>query len=212
MLQFQPFSSVVDGTFWHRLSKNKLDFYQLDDSQQHITAYYTYPMKSASAARLNVSSESFDNTPRSHSISMPGILLNKNTIEDFKSADMNELLKQAATDIYNDIHTLAALENPQLLNRFLLLTFADLKKHLFYYWFCFPCLLPQDHFTIVQKIELHDYFIPEQMQVIHELPTKDAFFLMKKEENKLLTADLKDIETFFTNTSDKVFFRIIFTQ
>jgi ubiquitin-like modifier-activating enzyme ATG7 len=32
----------------------------------------------------------------------------------------------------------SAIEKPELLNEFLLLTFADLKKYKFFYWFAFP--------------------------------------------------------------------------
>jgi ubiquitin-like modifier-activating enzyme ATG7 len=38
-----------------------------------------------------------------------------------------------------------ALADPSLLNAFALITYADLKKYHFYYWFAFPTLLEPPH-------------------------------------------------------------------
>ena len=39
-VQFAPFSSAVDAAFWHRLTKNKLEVYQLDDKPKTLQGYY----------------------------------------------------------------------------------------------------------------------------------------------------------------------------
>ena len=69
---------------------------------------------------------------------VPGTLRNANTLEDFKEWDKAKLLEQAGQQIASDIASGAVLEKPELLCRFLLLTFADLKTHKYYYWFAFP--------------------------------------------------------------------------
>lgn len=39
-IQFAPFGSAVDAAFWHRLTQNKLEVYQLDDKAKPLQGYY----------------------------------------------------------------------------------------------------------------------------------------------------------------------------
>ena len=39
-VQFAPYSSAVDAAFWHRLTENKLEIYQLDDKPKPLQGYY----------------------------------------------------------------------------------------------------------------------------------------------------------------------------
>ena len=39
-LQFAPFSSFLDGGFWHQLCNNKLNVYGLDDTAKPLFASY----------------------------------------------------------------------------------------------------------------------------------------------------------------------------
>ena len=39
-VQFAPYSSAVDAAFWHRLTQNKLEVYQLDDKPKPLRGYY----------------------------------------------------------------------------------------------------------------------------------------------------------------------------
>ena len=64
----------------------------------------------------------------------PGTLLNANTLDDFKEWDKNALLERTAATIWDDMRSGACWEQPELLGRFLLISFADLKTHRFYYW------------------------------------------------------------------------------
>lgn len=40
-LQFAPFSSCVDGGFWHKLTQLKLDVFQLDQTPKALNGFYT---------------------------------------------------------------------------------------------------------------------------------------------------------------------------
>ena len=40
VLQYVPFSSMVEPGFWHKLSENKLNVYGLDDKPRQIKGFY----------------------------------------------------------------------------------------------------------------------------------------------------------------------------
>jgi ubiquitin-like modifier-activating enzyme ATG7 len=66
-LQFEPWSSAVDATFWFELSRKKLNELRLDDSSLSVKGYYVpgFLIKNGmtSPSRLFVTSESFYSEP-----------------------------------------------------------------------------------------------------------------------------------------------------
>ncbi|MED6253213.1 Autophagy protein 7, partial [Ataeniobius toweri] len=91
------------------------------------------------------------------------MLYNTNTLDAFKATDKKALLEKEAKEIWDAIQTGAALKNPSILCRFILLTFADLKKYHFYYWFCFPALCFPDGLKMIQPpVSLEQVFSPRQ--------------------------------------------------
>eukprot|EP00850_Spirogloea_muscicola_P002664 SM000010S04302 [mRNA] locus=s10:828104:832287:+ [translate_table: standard] len=97
----------------------------------------------------------------------PGSLHNTNTLEGFRGADRAALLRAAAEQIWADIQSGAAEDRPSLLLRFLLLSFADLKKWCFYYWFAFPALaLPTPAVAAGPPVPASQAFSPDEAATV----------------------------------------------
>lgn len=73
----------------------------------------------------------------------PGFITNLNTIEEFKALDKSQFLKSSGESILQSIENKEVLKNPSLLNQFDVISFADLKKFKFFYWFAFPSIHSQ---------------------------------------------------------------------
>ncbi len=66
---------------------------------------------------------------------LPGTLHNLNSIDRFKVFDKQAAQQATAMQIWQDILSGEAEAHPQLLHRFLLFTFADLKLFKYHYWY-----------------------------------------------------------------------------
>ncbi|XP_054553729.1 ubiquitin-like modifier-activating enzyme ATG7 isoform X2 [Talpa occidentalis] len=215
-LQFAPFNSALDVGFWHELTQKKLNEYRLDEAPKDIKGYYYNGDSAGLPARLTLEFSAFDMgapTP-AHCCPAVGTLYNTNTLEAFKAADKKLLLEQAANEIWESIKSGAALENPVLLNKFLLLTFADLKKYHFYYWFCCPALCLPESIPLIQgPVGLQQRFSPKQIQALEgaydDLCQKEGvpalpYFLIKYDDNVVLVSLLKHYSDFFQGQRTKI--------
>ncbi|KAI9287037.1 hypothetical protein BC943DRAFT_320536 [Umbelopsis sp. AD052] len=167
IVQFAPFQSAVEAPFWHALAKKKLDIFQLSDDDQAIIGFYSSGQSVRDATtgrsveippRLSVSNESLESSPHEalqnlqvNNFPAPGNLKNTNTIEDFKNADKKAILNIASDKVWQAIVSGESDTCPMQLVNFTILTYADLKKHKFYYWFSFPALLPSSPWTFVNE-------------------------------------------------------------
>uniref|UniRef100_A0A3P9MJY3 Ubiquitin-like modifier-activating enzyme ATG7 n=1 Tax=Oryzias latipes TaxID=8090 RepID=A0A3P9MJY3_ORYLA len=167
-LQFAPFSSALEAGFWHQLTQKKLNDYKLDESPKCIKGYYYNGDPVGLPTRLTLEFSAFDVDAVTPARCCPavGTLYNTNTLDAFKNIDKRALLEKEAKEMWNAICSGAALKEQSLLSRFILLTFADLKKYHFYYWFCFPALCFPEGIKIIQQSSLLEaVFSPKQVTV-----------------------------------------------
>nr|XP_015814561.2 ubiquitin-like modifier-activating enzyme ATG7 [Nothobranchius furzeri]XP_015814562.2 ubiquitin-like modifier-activating enzyme ATG7 [Nothobranchius furzeri]XP_015814563.2 ubiquitin-like modifier-activating enzyme ATG7 [Nothobranchius furzeri] len=211
-LQFAPFSSSLEAGFWHQLTQKKLSDYRLDESPKCIKGYYYNGDPDSLPTRLTLEFSAFDAdgpTP-ARCCPAPGTLYNTNTLDAFKATDKKALLEKEAKEIWDAIQSGAALKKPSILSKFILLTFADLKKYHFYYWFCFPALCFPEGIKIIRPpVNLENVFSAVQIAALQEAydglcikrrTTVAPYFIMKYTEDTVDLALLEDWETFFTDT------------
>ncbi|OWZ09410.1 Gsa7p/Apg7p enzyme activating protein [Phytophthora megakarya] len=157
VLKFQPWNSAPDVSFWQTLTSLKLDKFQLDDQVQEIAGYFTPGRSVNIPARFTLDDSAFpsaegvqdsrDTDRARYEWQAPGLLLNTNTLEAFKKLDKAKLLRSAGDKILDLIlDEEGGSFSINHLNSFVLITFADLKKHSFLYWFGFPALSPPASF------------------------------------------------------------------
>uniref|UniRef100_A0A8C9UXB8 Ubiquitin-like modifier-activating enzyme ATG7 n=1 Tax=Scleropages formosus TaxID=113540 RepID=A0A8C9UXB8_SCLFO len=208
-LQFAPFCSALEAGFWHQLTQRKLNEYRLDESPKSIKGYYYNGDPVGLPTRLTLEFSAFDVKGPTPARCCPavGTLYNTNTFEAFKSCDKKALLEAAASEIWEAIKSEKSLEDPSVLCRFILLTFADLKKYRFFYWFCFPALCFSEGIRILQPpISLEERFSPTQIEALQgsydELcqrsgTTAVPYFLVKYTEDTVQLAPLHSWRDFF---------------
>ncbi|XP_006463040.1 hypothetical protein AGABI2DRAFT_194065, partial [Agaricus bisporus var. bisporus H97] len=154
MLQFVPFASLVQPAFWHALADVKIDQLRLSDAPIDIAATYAVGRSITDretgqaidlGCTLSVGPDSFHPRPLPSAVVAPGVLKNFNTIEDFRAADKTALFNAHADKIWTHI---LATRDTTLLNSFLLISFADLKRYKYYYWFAFPAFVAKPAWTL----------------------------------------------------------------
>ncbi|KAJ1923889.1 Autophagy protein 7 [Tieghemiomyces parasiticus] len=183
-LQFEPYLTNVDVSFWQRLTELKLDVYKLSDAAVSVHGAYqagrqfstttqttapasseTSPPGERSSLRalpstIRLSADAFDSPTTSAplsgnpglTVSLMGQLYNANTIEDFVAMNRAARLQQAGNRLWLDITQGQCWTRPQLLNPFVMLSFADLKKYRYYYRCAFPAIPSRAPPTLVGSV------------------------------------------------------------
>ncbi|XP_077252200.1 thiF family protein [Tasmannia lanceolata] len=216
VLQFATFQSAVDEGFWRRLSALKLDKLQLDQSPISITGFYAPCSHAQVSNHLTLLAESLPTDPVEQSSSLevshgnrnrcpvPGILYNTNTLESFHALDKQSLLKMEAKKIWEDICSGKAENESAVLSRFLVISFADLKKWSFRYWFAFPALVLDPPAMLLDMRPASQWFSLEEGESISaacnewrksSITADVPFFLISISSNSIATVrPLRDWE------------------
>ncbi|KAG9126192.1 Autophagy protein 7 [Ceratobasidium sp. 392] len=159
VIQFTPLSSLVQPAFWHDLVRLKIDVLKLSSESQVVTASYSAGKSIvdretgqdvALGCQFVLGGDGLNQQPSvpAHAVGVNGTLKNYNTVEDFKAADKSALFNELADELWTNMHSETGLTDLSYLNKFLVLTFADLKKYKFFYWFAFPAFVAKPAWEI----------------------------------------------------------------
>ncbi|XP_047255790.1 ubiquitin-like modifier-activating enzyme atg7 isoform X1 [Capsicum annuum] len=228
ILQFAPFQSSVDEGFWHKLSSLKLNKLRLDESPIPITGFYapcSHPQVSNHLTLLAESLPAESDEEQSSLLAsqgnrnrcpVPSILLNTNTLESFYALDKQSLLKAEAKKVWDDIYSGKVEEDGSVLLRFLVISFADLKKWSFHYWFAFPALVLDPPATLVNLKPALQCFTSEEAESLsracNEWRSKSStadipFFLVTISSNSSVTLrNIRELEACQNNGQKQVIF------
>lgn len=171
-MQYVPFASDIEIPFYASLAQYKIDHAQLDDSPIPITGLYEirpndpkeYSCRMqihgdalAMSASATAPSETttvaapIPTIPPGYCLA-PGTIRNLNTIESYRALSRPDLLRETAAQVWSAICSKAIYRNPSILCTFTVISFADLKKYRFSYWFAFPALMLEPPFVPISPI------------------------------------------------------------
>ncbi|OAX85200.1 ubiquitin-like modifier-activating enzyme ATG7 [Emergomyces africanus] len=142
-MQYTPFASDIELPFYTSLASLKVNHDKLDDSARKLLGLYE--IRSAdrpeASCRMQIHGTALtrDEVPAGY-YRAEGMIKNVNTIEEYRNADKNALLFQTGKTIWDAINDGTIYSCPSLLVSFVALSFADLKKYKFSYWFAFPAI------------------------------------------------------------------------
>jgi ubiquitin-like modifier-activating enzyme ATG7 len=173
VLQFVPFASQIPSSFWASLAKIKVDRLQLSQESIQVLGRYSPGRNVVDRATgeevplpvgLHIDGEALQGSESGSSgraevgavseslfVELAGHLTNFNTIEDFKKADKGAILTGLGEELLRIIES-----DPEPLtkiNTFTVLSFADLKKFKFIYWFAYPALLAKPSWQVCSDWE-----------------------------------------------------------
>ncbi|THH32938.1 hypothetical protein EUX98_g1274 [Antrodiella citrinella] len=207
IVQFAPFASLADPNFWHALTNLKIDVLRLDDHTVPLSASYTSGRsivdretgnEIALGCNITVGGEAFRDQPQlpANSVAAHGVFKNFNTIEEFKATDKTALFNQQADEIWESI----TKGSTDLLTRFLLITYADLKKYKYYFWFSFPAFVSKPAWETDGDWEnasqsFSDATLTAVHSSLHQHPR--SFFLVRTTNDTHEVASVEEYATFF---------------
>ncbi|KIW14585.1 E1-like protein-activating enzyme Gsa7p/Apg7p [Exophiala spinifera] len=152
-MQYVPFASDIEIAFYASLASHKINHDKLDDSARKVLGLYEIrPADSKEhSCRMQVHANALtsDEVPPGY-YRGEGMIKNVNTIEEYRNIDKPQMIQKAGKTIWDAINDGTIYSCPSLLASFLILSFADLKKYKFNYWFAFPALVMDPPWTPVE--------------------------------------------------------------
>ncbi|PYH90534.1 ubiquitin activating E1 enzyme-like protein [Aspergillus ellipticus CBS 707.79] len=142
-MRYTPFASDIELPFYTALATVKINHDKLDDTARKVLGLYEIrsvdPPNASCRMQIHGNALTSDETPAGY-YRAEGMIKNVNTMEQYTNIDKMHMLQQSAKTLWDAICDGTIYSCPALLSSFIILSYADLKKYRFYYWFAFPAL------------------------------------------------------------------------
>ncbi|KAJ5590094.1 Ubiquitin-like modifier-activating enzyme atg7 [Penicillium hetheringtonii] len=142
-MQYAPFASDIELPFYTALASHKINHDKLDDYARPVLGLYEIRSTDSDNAscRIQIHGNSLacQEAPAGY-YRAEGMIKNVNTIEEYRNMDKPQMIIQSGRTIWDAINDGTIYSCPSLLSSFIILSFADLKKYKFSYWFAFPAI------------------------------------------------------------------------
>ena len=164
-MQYVPFVSDIEMPFYSSLASHKINHDKLDDSARKLMGLYEIRPADAKgySCRMQIHGNALTNDDVTTGYyRAEGMIKNTNTIEDYRNLDKTQMLQQAGRTIWDAINDGSIFSCPSLLASFLVLSYADLKKYRFSYWFAFPALVMEPSWVPASDTSTSTDGIPHQ--------------------------------------------------
>eukprot|EP00297_Palpitomonas_bilix_P024726 CAMPEP_0113881422 /NCGR_PEP_ID=MMETSP0780_2-20120614/8368_1 /TAXON_ID=652834 /ORGANISM="Palpitomonas bilix" /LENGTH=652 /DNA_ID=CAMNT_0000868279 /DNA_START=107 /DNA_END=2065 /DNA_ORIENTATION=- /assembly_acc=CAM_ASM_000599 len=130
----------IEAAFWKAFSEEKISRLKLSEEDVDIGASL-FPLQKSNRVGVRLA-----NTSIRTSHDVEGVIRNFNSIDSFKSADKAGALQEEGEKLRQYIASGEWVENARKLVPFLVLSYCDLKRHLYLYLCAAPSLLPKAPF------------------------------------------------------------------
>ncbi|PYI00487.1 E1-like protein-activating [Aspergillus sclerotiicarbonarius CBS 121057] len=158
-MRYTPFASDIEFPFYTALASLKINHDKLDDAARKVLGFYEVrpadPPNTSCRMQIHGSALTSDETPTGF-YRAEGMIKNVNTFEEYINIDKAHVLHQSAKMIWDAICDGTIYSSPSLLSSFIILSYADLKKYKFHYWFAFPALHSNPSWSLLEETEGDD--------------------------------------------------------
>jgi ubiquitin-like modifier-activating enzyme ATG7 len=161
MAKFQPIHSLIEPSFWHALSKKKLNDMMLDEQSFRATAFFQAGRSTGVLSFAFLNEDSLKDSPTLPTVShylnytatFPINVHLLNTKSAFQSLDRKSILNSLSQSVLTQLSTKGWLSNPSVLLESAITIFGDLKKWQFTYVPAFPAILNNTSITLTLESE-----------------------------------------------------------
>lgn len=146
-LRYLPFETSVDTAFWHGLARRKLEDFRLSTGPFPLLSEYVNGLPAGLHPRVTLDASSFPDMSvvkqqAKTCMKVAGEVTVFNSLDEFRSVDKQNFINECGIKLFRDsLKNKEYLKRPDMLLSFHLLTYLDLKRFKFYFWFSYPAVL-----------------------------------------------------------------------